>query len=174
MKSTKSGQAFRGDPASALLEVLDPEQNQDFLDHYLDVRFDLSKVLFICTANQMETIPGPLIDRMEMIRLPGYIQAEKVEIARRHLIPKQLNLHGLTKSQVSIAKPVMRAIVEGYAREAGVRDLENRIKKILRKVAKEFVNNPQEGDRSKKPICRNCSVRRSFPMRKFSANPGSA
>ena len=139
----KIGASFRGDPASALLEVLDPEQNRDFLDHYLDVRFDLSKVLFICTANQMETIPGPLIDRMEMISLPGYIQAEKVEIARRHLLPKQLKLHGLTKKQVSIGKPVLRAIAEGYAREAGVRNLENRIKKILRKVAKELVTDPK-------------------------------
>jgi len=139
----KIGASFRGDPASALLEVLDPEQNRDFLDHYLDVRFDLSKVLFICTANQMETIPGPLIDRMEVISLPGYIQEEKVEIARRHLLPKQLKLHGLTKSQVSIGKPVLREIAEGYAREAGVRNLENRIKKILRKVAKELVSDPK-------------------------------
>ena len=138
----KIGASFRGDPASALLEVLDPEQNNDFLDHYLDVRFDLSKVLFICTANQMDTIPGPLIDRMEVIPLPGYIQAEKVEIARRHLLPKQLKLHGLTKSQVSIGKPVIREIVEGYAREAGVRNLENRLKKILRKVARELVSDP--------------------------------
>jgi ATP-dependent Lon protease len=146
----KIGASFRGDPASALLEVLDPEQNRDFLDHYLDVRFDLSKVLFICTANQMETIPGPLIDRMEIITLPGYIQAEKVEIARRHLIPKQLKMHGLTKSQVSIPKPVISAIVDGYAREAGVRNLENRIKKILRKVAKDLVSDPGKKIRVKK------------------------
>ncbi|MEE4312931.1 MAG: endopeptidase La [Desulfofustis sp.] len=140
----KIGASFRGDPASALLEVLDPEQNRDFLDHYLDVRFDLSKVLFICTANQMETIPGPLIDRMELIRLPGYIQAEKVEIARRHLLPKQLKLHGLDKKQVAISRPVISAIVDGYAREAGVRNLENRIKKILRKVAKDLVTEPDK------------------------------
>ena len=140
----KIGASFRGDPASALLEVLDPEQNRDFLDHYLDVRFDLSKVLFICTANQMDTIPGPLIDRMEVINLPGYIIAEKVEIARRHLLPKQLKQHGLTKSQVSIGKPVLREIAEGYAREAGVRNLENRIKKILRKVAKDLVSDPEK------------------------------
>ncbi len=145
----KIGASFRGDPASALLEVLDPEQNRDFLDHYLDVRFDLSKVLFICTANQMETIPAPLIDRMEVIRLPGYIQAEKVEIAKRHLLPKQLKLHGLTKSQVSIPTPVIGAMVDGYAREAGVRNLENRIKKILRKVAKELVRDPDRKVRIK-------------------------
>ena len=140
----KIGASFRGDPASALLEVLDPEQNRDFLDHYLDVRFDLSKVLFICTANQMETIPGPLIDRMEMIQLPGYTQAEKVEIARRHLLPKQLKLHGLNKKQVAISRPVISAIVDGYAREAGVRNLENRLKKILRKVAKNLVTEPDK------------------------------
>ncbi len=140
----KIGASFHGDPASALLEVLDPEQNRDFLDHYLDVRFDLSKVLFICTANQMETIPGPLIDRMEVIRLPGYIMAEKVEIARRHLIPKQLKHHGLTKKQVVFPKGVLTAIVEGYAREAGVRGLENCIKKIMRKAIKEIVKDPEK------------------------------
>lgn len=140
----KIGASFHGDPASALLEVLDPEQNRDFLDHYLDVRFDLSKVLFICTANQMETIPGPLIDRMEVIRLPGYIMAEKVEIARRHLIPKQLKLHGLTKDQVVFPKAVLTAIVDSYAREAGVRGLENCIKKIMRKAIKEIVKDPQK------------------------------
>ena len=167
----KIGASFRGDPASALLEVLDPEQNQDFLDHYLDVRFDLSKVLFICTANQMETIPGPLIDRMEVIRLPGYIQAEKVEIARRHLIPKQLRLHGLTKSQVSISKPVINAIVEGYAREAGVRGLENRIKKILRKVAKEFVTDPKKSVRIKKADLREMLGKRAFADEKIFRRP---
>jgi ATP-dependent Lon protease len=135
----KIGASFQGDPASALLEVLDPEQNQSFLDHYLDVRFDLSKVLFICTANQMETIPRPLLDRMEIIQLPGYIQAEKIEIARRHLLPKQLKMHGLTAKQVVIPKPVLGTIADGYAREAGVRSLENCIKKILRKAAKEIV-----------------------------------
>ncbi len=140
----KIGASFRGDPASALLEVLDPEQNQDFLDHYLDVRFDLSKVLFICTANQLETIPQPLIDRMEVITLPGYIMAEKVEIAKRHLIPKQQKQHGLTPKQVVIPKPVIAAIIDGYAREAGVRGLENCIKKILRKSVKEIVADPDK------------------------------
>ena len=140
----KIGASFQGDPASALLEVLDPEQNQNFLDHYLDVRFDLSKVLFICTANQMDTIPRPLLDRMEIIQLPGYIQAEKVEIARRHILPKQLKMHGLTAKQVVISKSILGAIVDGYAREAGVRSLENCIKKILRKAAKEIVGNPEK------------------------------
>jgi ATP-dependent Lon protease len=146
----KIGASFQGDPASALLEVLDPEQNRDFLDHYLDVRFDLSKVLFICTANQMETIPAPLIDRMEVIRLPGYIMAEKVEIARRHLIPKQLKQHGLTKNQLTFPKAVITAIVDGYAREAGVRGLENCIKKIMRKTIKKIVKAPTETFRIQK------------------------
>ncbi len=146
----KIGASFRGDPASALLEVLDPEQNKDFLDHYLDVRFDLSNVLFICTANQMESIPAPLIDRMEVIRLSGYILKEKVEIAARHLVPKQLKAHGLTKKQVTISKPVISAIIDGYAREAGVRGLENSIKKILRKTARKIVDQPNQNVRIKK------------------------
>ena len=115
----KIGASFQGDPASALLEVLDPEQNKDFLDHYLDVRFDLSKVLFICTANTLETIPAPLLDRMEQIRLSGYILEEKLEIARRHLLPKQLKMHGLKRSQLSLPKTVLREMIDGYAREAG-------------------------------------------------------
>ncbi len=140
----KIGASFHGDPASALLEVLDPEQNREFLDHYLDVRFDLSKVLFICTANQLETIPRPLLDRTEIIRLSGYILEEKLQIARRHLLPKQLKEHGLQRGQVTIPNSVMREIIDGYAREAGVRSLENNIKKILRKSAKHIV---QDGNR---------------------------
>ena len=140
----KIGASFHGDPASALLEVLDPEQNKDFLDHYLDIRFDLSKVLFICTANQLDTIPGPLVDRMETIRLSGYILEEKLEIARRHLIPKQLKAHGITRKQVSIRKPVLHEIIDGYAREAGVRGLENQIKKLLRKSARKIVEEETE------------------------------
>ena len=135
----KHGASFHGDPASALLEVLDPEQNKDFLDHYLDVRFDLSKVLFICTANQTDTIPPALLDRMEVIRLSGYILEEKLEIARKHLLPKQLKIHGLKKNQFSLPKPVLREIIDGYAREAGVRSLENNLKKLLRKTARKFV-----------------------------------
>ena len=135
----KIGASFHGDPASALLEVLDPEQNKDFLDHYLDVRFDLSKVLFICTANQTDTIPPVLLDRMEVIRLSGYILEEKLEIARKHLLPKQLKTHGLKKSQFSLPKVVLREIIDGYAREAGVRGLENNLKKLLRKSARKIV-----------------------------------
>ena len=140
----KIGASFQGDPASALLEVLDPEQNKDFLDHYLDVRFDLSKVLFICTANTIETIPAPLLDRMEQIRLSGYILEEKLEIARRHLLPKQLKMHGLKRSQLSLPKTVLREMIDGYAREAGVRSLENNIKKLLRKAARKIVEDGQE------------------------------
>ena len=158
----KIGASFHGDPASALLEVLDPEQNRDFLDHYLDVRFDLSKVFFICTANQMDTIPGPLLDRMETIQLPGYILEEKVEIARRHLIPKQLAAHGLTSKQVSITKPVISAIVDGYAREAGVRGLENCIKKILRKSVNRIIENPDEPVSIKKNELRDLLGKRYF------------
>ena len=140
----KIGASFHGDPASALLEVLDPEQNKDFLDHYLDIRFDLSKVLFICTANTLETIPAPLLDRMEQIRLSGYILEEKLEIARRHLLPKQLKIHGLKRSQFSLPKTVLRDMIDGYARESGVRSLENNIKKLLRKAARKIVEDGLE------------------------------
>ena len=135
----KIGASYQGDPASALLEVLDPEQNRDFLDHYLDVRFDLSNVFFICTANQLDTIPRPLLDRMEVIKLAGYILQEKLEIAKRYLIPKQLKAHGLKKAQLSITTKALREIIDGYAREPGVRGLENHIKKIMRKSVKRIV-----------------------------------
>ncbi|MDA3904062.1 MAG: endopeptidase La [Desulfuromusa sp.] len=140
----KIGASFQGDPASALLEVLDPEQNGSFRDHYLDVPFDLSNVMFIATANQMDTIPAPLLDRMEVLRLSGYILEEKLEIARRFLIPKALKSHGMTKAQVSINKTAVGDIVDRYAREAGVRGLENKIKKIMRKAAMEFAEGREE------------------------------
>ncbi len=140
----KIGASFQGDPASALLEVLDPEQNSTFRDHYLDVPFDLSNVLFIATANQLDTIPAPLLDRMEIIHLSGYIMQEKVEIARRYLIPKALKNHGLSKSHVAIHKRALEEIIDRYAREAGVRGLENRIKKIMRKTAMEFAAGRKE------------------------------
>ncbi len=129
----KIGASYHGDPASALLETLDPEQNSDFLDHYLDLRFDLSKVLFVCTANQLDTIPGPLLDRMEIISLPGYIAQEKLQIARRYLLPRQIKRAGLKRGQVKIDSKTLRAIIEGYARDAGVRRLEKQIGKIIRK-----------------------------------------
>ncbi|MBE0577064.1 MAG: endopeptidase La [Desulfuromonadales bacterium] len=134
----KIGASFQGDPASALLEVLDPEQNYSFRDHYLDVPFDLSNVLFIATANQLDTIPSPLLDRMEIIRLSGYILEEKLEIAKRYLIPKALTSHGLVRSQVTIQKAALKQIIDGYAREAGVRNLEKQIKKIMRRAAMAF------------------------------------
>ncbi len=135
----KVGASYHGDPASALLEVLDPEQNAEFLDHYLDVRFDLSKVLFICTANQLDTIPAPLLDRMEVIRLSGYITGEKLQIARNHLWPRLLDRAGIKRSQLQISDAALKHIIEGYAREAGVRGLEKWLNRIIRKAAVEFV-----------------------------------
>jgi ATP-dependent Lon protease len=135
----KIGASFQGDPASALLEVLDPEQNRDFLDHYLDVRFDLSQVMFVCTANQSDTIPAPLLDRMEIINLSGYVLEEKLQIAKRHIIPKQLKDHGLTPAKVNIQENAIREIIDGYARDPGVRSMENGIRKIFRKCAKNIV-----------------------------------
>ena len=130
----KIGVSYQGDPAAALLEVLDPEQNSDFLDHYLDVRFDLSNILFVTTANQLDTIPRPLLDRMEIIKLSGYIMEEKVEIAKRYLVPKLREEHGLKPSELSVTDSALVSVVDGYAREAGVRSLENQLKKIMRKV----------------------------------------
>lgn len=135
----KIGASFQGDPASALLEVLDPEQNSQFLDHYLDVRYDLSNILFIATANQLDTIPLPLMDRMEIMHLSGYILEEKLEIAKRYLIPKQLKEHGLHKNEVKIDTAALKNIIDGYAREAGVRSLENNIKKIMRKATRQII-----------------------------------
>ena len=135
----KIGASYHGDPASSLLEVLDPEQNRDFLDHYLDVRFDLSKVLFVCTANQVDTIPSPLLDRMEVIQLSGYILEEKLEIASRYLLPRALKSLRQPKGKVTITKPALRQLIDGYAREAGLRNLDNQIKKIVRKCAVRLV-----------------------------------
>ncbi|MBK5964798.1 endopeptidase La [Thiocystis minor] len=131
----KIGASYHGDPASALLEVLDPEQNSDFLDHYLDLRFDLSKVLFVCTANQLDSIPGPLLDRMEVIQLSGYIAEEKLQIAKKYLLPRQIDRAGLPKGAVKLDTKTLRALIEGYARDAGVRRLEKQLGKIVRKVA---------------------------------------
>src|SRR6188472_3409985 len=131
----KMGADFRGDPASAMLEVLDPEQNGTFRDHYLDLPFDLSKVLFVCTANQLETIPGPLLDRMDVIQLSGYTEDEKVGIARKYLVPKQLEAHGLTPQQATFSAATLRLVVREYTREAGVRNLERALAALCRKVA---------------------------------------
>jgi ATP-dependent Lon protease len=132
----KMGADWRGDPASAMLEVLDPEQNDSFRDHYLDVPFDLSNVMFVCTGNEVERIPGPLQDRMEIIQLSGYTEEEKLEIARRYLVPRQIERNGLTKSRVSFSDAALRAIIGGYTREAGVRNLERQIGNVCRKVAR--------------------------------------
>ncbi|WP_457551358.1 endopeptidase La [Desulfobacula sp.] len=129
----KIGVSYQGDPASALLEALDPEQNSEFLDHYMDLRIDLSKVLFICTANQLDTIPGPLLDRMDRINLSGYITKEKMEIARKHLWPKLLKRNNLTSKIITITDPTLRHLIDGFAREAGVRSLEKLLNKIIRK-----------------------------------------
>ena len=130
----KIGTSFRGDPASALLEVLDPEQNSSFLDHYLDLPYDLSNVLFITTANQLDTIPSPLLNRMEIIRLAGYVTSEKVQIAKRYLLSKQLEEHGFEEDEIDITEEALALIAEKYAREAGVRNLEKQIRKIIRKA----------------------------------------
>lgn len=132
----KIGADFKGDPSSALLEVLDPEQNDSFLDNYLSINYDLSKVLFIATANNLNTISQPLLDRMELINVGGYILEEKVEIAKRHLLPKELDNHGIKRSQFTIPKDTLSKIIESYTRESGVRELNKQIAKILRKVAR--------------------------------------
>lgn len=132
----KIGQDFKGDPSTALLEVLDPEQNNKFHDNYIDVDYDLSKVLFIATANNLSTISRPLLDRMEIIEISGYITEEKVEIAKRHLIPKLLEEHGFEKKEIDFQKPALVKIIEYYTRESGVRLLEKKIAKVLRKIAR--------------------------------------
>jgi ATP-dependent Lon protease len=136
----KLGADYRGDPSSALLEVLDPEQNDTFADHYLDVPFDLSKVLFIATANMMQSIPGPLRDRMEVIRIPGYTMEEKVKIARNYIIQEQLEAHGLDDSHADVTDEGLRFLIESYTREAGVRSLKREIAALFRSVAKDVAS----------------------------------
>ena len=140
----KLGADFRGDPASALLEVLDPAQNHTFTDHYLDVPFDLSKVLFIATANTMDPVPGPLRDRMEVIEIPGYTGSDKLFIARRYLVPRQLEANGLTSRQVKFQDAALKWIIESYTREAGVRNLERNIGSVIRGIAAEIVGGKTE------------------------------
>ena len=139
----KLGNSHQGDPASALLETLDPEQNVGFLDHYLDLRLDLSKVLFVCTANSLYSIPGPLLDRMEIIRLSGYITEEKLAIAKRHLWPRQLQRAGVPKNRLAINDSALRNLIEGYAREAGVRQLDKQLGKVVRKAVVKLLDEPE-------------------------------
>jgi ATP-dependent Lon protease len=164
----KMGADYRGDPSSAMLEVLDPEQNGSFRDHYLDLPFDLSHVLFITTANQLEPIPGPLRDRMEVIQLAGYTEEEKLEIAKRYLVPRQIDRNGLGKSKIELTDPALRELIDGYTREAGVRNLEREIGSICRKVAREFA----EGTRRSKRRVGPKAVRELLGQRRFQSDVG--
>ena len=138
----KMSSDYKGDPASAMLEVLDPEQNKDFVDHYLEVPFDLSKILFVTTANSLSTIPRPLLDRMEIIEVSGYIEEEKLNIVKKYLLPKQIKEHALKADFIKMDDEVIKDIINSYTREAGVRNLERKIAQICRKVAKKYVENP--------------------------------
>nr|WP_207302893.1 endopeptidase La [Bacilliculturomica massiliensis] len=143
----KIGNDFRGDPASALLEVLDPEQNKEFMDHYLEVPYDLSRVMFITTANTIDTIPRPLLDRMEVISVSGYTEEEKVKIAQRYLIPKKRREHGLDEKNLTITEPALRDLINYYTRESGVRNLEREVANICRKVARQVVEGRRRSSR---------------------------
>jgi ATP-dependent Lon protease len=172
----KMGADFRGDPASAMLEVLDPEQNRNFRDHYLDLPFDLSKVLFICTANTLDTIPGPLLDRMDVIQLAGYTEDEKLGIAKRYLVPKQLEAHGLSKSRLAMPDAILRTVVREYTREAGVRNLERRIADLCRKAATQIAKGEAEKIRVNDALLREWLGPRRFSgqVRKRTSDPGVA
>ncbi|MEK6228199.1 MAG: endopeptidase La [Actinomycetota bacterium] len=159
----KMGTDFRGDPASAMLEVLDPEQNSSFRDHYLDLQFDLSRVLFITTANQLDPVPAPLRDRMETIELSGYTEQEKLEIAKRYLAPRQIEQNGLGRSKIEFTDEALLEIIDGYTREAGVRNLERAIGSVCRKVAREYA----EGKRKSKRTVRSKTVNELLGPRRF-------
>ena len=160
----KMGMDHRGDPASALLEVLDPEQNNTFSDHYLEVDYDLSEVMFVCTANSLN-IPTPLLDRMEIIRIPGYIEDEKSKIAEKYLLPKQMERNGLTKDEISIDDQIFLSLIRYYTREAGVRGLERQIAKILRKVVKERLMASK--NEKKSTVINNKNLEKYSGVRKF-------
>jgi ATP-dependent Lon protease len=172
----KMGADFRGDPASAMLEVLDPEQHSTFRDHYLDLPFDLSKVLFICTANQLETIPSPLLDRMDVINLSGYTEDEKFGIARKYLVPKQLEAHGLKRSKVTVTDKALRLVIREYTREAGVRNLERQLAALCRKAARQFAEGNDEKVSIDEKRAREWLGPRRFAgeVRKRTADPGVA
>ncbi len=162
----KMGADFRGDPASAMLEVLDPEQNSTFRDHYLDLQFDLSSVFFICTANQLDTVPPALRDRMEIIELSGYTHEEKREIAKRYLVPRQMERNGVGRSKIEFADAALDVMIDGYTREAGVRGLERVIGSVCRKVAREFA----EGSRKSKRVVRAKTVGELLGKPRFQAD----
>ena len=174
----KMGADYRGDPASAMLEVLDPEQNATFRDHYLDMPFDLSRAMFITTANTLDTVPGPLRDRMEIIQLAGYTEEEKLQIARRYLVPRQIERNGLKKSQVAFTDAGLRAIISLYTREAGVRNLEREIGSVCRKVARQVAEGKLEaqgvGERAARArAARPARASRPTSSRCARASPGS-
>jgi ATP-dependent Lon protease len=172
----KMGADWRGDPASAMLEVLDPAQNDTFRDHYLDLPFDLSKVLFICTANTLDTIPGPLLDRMDVIQLSGYTEDEKLGIAKRYLLPKQREAHGLKKSQLAISDRLLRVVIREYTREAGVRSLERRLADVCRKAATQVAKGKEQKIRVDEARLREWLGPRRFSgdVRKRTADAGVA
>ena len=172
----KMGADFRGDPASAMLEVLDPEQHSSFRDHYLDLPFDLSKVLFICTANQLDTIPPPLLDRMDVIQLSGYTEEEKLGIAKRYLVAKQLKAHGLKRKQLTFTERGLRVIVREYTREAGVRQLERQIAAVCRKAARRIAEGGTEHMSAAEKLIREWLGPRRFAadVRKRTSEPGVA
>jgi ATP-dependent Lon protease len=172
----KMGADFRGDPASAMLEVLDPEQHSSFRDHYLDLPFDLSKVLFICTANTLDTVPGPLLDRMDVIQLSGYTHDEKLGIAKRYLVPKQIEAHGLRKTRIAVPDRALRLVIGEYTREAGVRNLERQIAALCRKAAMLVARGSTEKIRVDEARVREWLGPRKFSAdaRKRTADPGVA
>ena len=172
----KMGADFRGDPASAMLEVLDPEQHSTFRDHYLDLPFDLSKVLFICTANQLDTIPPPLLDRMDVIQLSGYTEEEKLGIAKRYLVAKQLKAHGLKRKQLTFTEKGLRVIIREYTREAGVRQLERQIAAVCRKAARRIAEGGTEHMSADEKLVREWLGPRRFAadVRKRTSEPGVA
>ncbi len=172
----KMGADWRGDPASAMLEILDPAQNASFRDHYLDLPFDLSKVLFVCTANQLETIPGPLVDRMDVIQLTGYTEDEKLQIGKRYLVPKQLEAHGLDPARIEVDDAALRMIIREYTREAGVRSLERRIADLCRKAARKVADGYNRKFRVDEKRAREWLGPRRFAgeVRKRTSDPGVA